>query len=119
MTPAPEAAQGVHQGTEERAVGGAEGPTGAAGRPGSRPRPTTARVGPDRETEDVALLLGLSGHRDPRQTHTASARRPTLPRFPVLGDLAQARRMRRAHGATGSATTRKRGCPGRADGAMS
>jgi len=62
----------------------------------------------------VALLLGLSGHRDPRRTHTASARRPTLPavlnvvqpmaRFPVLGHLAQARRMRRAHNATGSAT---------------
>ena len=127
-TPAPEAAQGVHHGAEERAVDGAEGPTGPAARPGSRPRPTTARVGPDREAEDVALLLGLSRHRDPWRAHTASARQPTLPAvlnvvqrmalFPVLGDLAQARWMRWAHSATGSATTRKRGCP-RADGVMS
>jgi len=92
-TPAPEAAQGVHHGAEERAVDGADDPTGAAARQGSRPRSTTARVGPDREAEDVALLLGLSGHWDPQRTHTASARRPTLPavltwcsgwRFPVL-----------------------------------
>ena len=99
-TPAPEAAQGVHHGAEERAIDGADDPTGAAARQGSRSRPTTVRIGPDREAEDVALLLGLSGHRDPRRTHTASARRPTLlaalnvvqrmARFPVLGDLAQA-----------------------------
>jgi len=98
-TPAPEAAQGVHHGAEERAVDGADDPTGAAARQGSRSRPTTVRVGPNREAEDVALLLGLSGHRDSRRTHTASARRPTLPavlnvmqrvaRFPVLGDLAR------------------------------
>jgi len=96
-TPAPEAAQGVHHGSEERSIDGADDPTGAPARKGSRPRPTTARVGPDREAEDVTLLLGLSGHRDPRRTYTASARRPTLPavlnvvqwmaRFPVLGDL--------------------------------
>jgi hypothetical protein len=94
-TPAPEAAQGVHHGADERPVDGADDPTRAAARQGSRPRPTTARVGPNREAEDVALLLGLSGHRDPRRTHTAGARLPTLPavlevvqrmaRFPVLG----------------------------------
>jgi len=112
-TPAPEAAQGVHHSPEERAVDGADDPTGATARQGSRPRPTTARVGPYREAEDVALLLGLSGHRDPRRmTHTASARQSTLPavlnllwrmaRVSLLGDPA-----------TGSATTWKRGCPGR------
>jgi len=112
-TPAPEAAQRVHHSPEERAVDGADDPTGATARQGSRPRPTTARVGPYREAEDVALLLGLSGHRDPRRmTHTASARQSTLPavlnllwrmaRVSLLGDPA-----------TGSATTWKRGCPGR------
>jgi len=76
-TPAPEVAQGVDHGAEERAVDGAEVATGAAARQGSRPRLTTARVGSDREAEDVALLFRLIGHRDPRRTQ-ASACRPTL-----------------------------------------
>ncbi len=115
-TPAPETVQGVNHGAEERAVDRAEESAGATARPGSRPRPTMARVGSDREAEDVALLLGLNRHQDPGRAHTASARRPTLPAvlnavqrmapFPVQGDLAQARWMRWAHSATGSATTR-------------
>jgi len=70
-TPAPETAHGVHHGVEERAVDGADDPAGPAARHGTRPRPTTTRVGPDREAENVALLLGLSGHRDPRRRRMA------------------------------------------------
>src|ERR1019366_6652931 len=46
----------MHHGAEKRSVDGADDPAGPAARPGSRPRPTTARVGPDRETENVVLL---------------------------------------------------------------
>ena len=78
-TPAPEAAQGMYDDAEERTVDGADDPTGAAARQGGGPRLTTVRIGTHGEAEDVALLLGLSGHRSLRRTHTTSTRRPTLP----------------------------------------